>query len=84
VLLALLLGRPVVSISYNEKNDALMTEMGLARYCQPIEGFDVGRLMDQFRSLEQEGPRLRSAVSEKCARYRDELEEQYVHVFRAV
>ena len=54
VLLALMLGRPVVSMSYNEKNDALMREMGLAAYCQTLDELDPARLRVQFKSLERE------------------------------
>ena len=41
VVCALMMGRPVVSIGYHEKNDALMAEMGLQSYCQHIEHFSV-------------------------------------------
>jgi polysaccharide pyruvyl transferase WcaK-like protein len=77
VLLALLLGRPVVSISYNQKNDALMAEMGLGAYCQSIEGFQVERVLAQVASLEGEAARLLPAVAERAARYRTQLEALY-------
>ena len=51
VLLALLVEKPVISISYNQKNDDLMAEMGLGAFCQPIDELDVERLHDQFLAL---------------------------------
>jgi polysaccharide pyruvyl transferase WcaK-like protein len=81
VLFALLLGKPVVSISYNEKNDALMNEMGLARYCQRIDDLDLDRLIDQFEDLQQNAARLRPAIAAKAAAYREQLEEQYAVMF---
>ena len=77
VLLALLLGKPVVSISYNQKNDALMEEMGLGAYCQAIDGFDVERVVAQVASLEGEAARLMPAVAGRAARYRAELDALY-------
>jgi polysaccharide pyruvyl transferase WcaK-like protein len=67
----------VVSISYNQKNDALMEEMGLGAYCQAIDGFDVERVLAQVASLEGEAARLLPAVAGRAARYRAELEGLY-------
>jgi polysaccharide pyruvyl transferase WcaK-like protein len=83
VLLSLLLGKPVVSVSYNEKNDALMEQMGLSGYCQSIDAFEVDRLIDQFRDLERSEARLRPVIAQKVASYRDELREQYDRLFPA-
>lgn len=81
VLLGLLLGKPVVSVSYNEKNDALMAQAGLARYCQPIERLDLGRLIEQFLDLERNAARLCPDVLRVAARNREQLEELYALVF---
>jgi polysaccharide pyruvyl transferase WcaK-like protein len=51
VLLALMLGRPAVSIGYSDKNDALMDDFGLGGYCHNIESFDVRLVLDQLRQL---------------------------------
>lgn len=74
---ALMLGRPVMSVGFHEKNDALMADMGLADYCQHIERIDVDRLIRQFDALRaQLGPVARRIV-QKTADYRAALEEQY-------
>jgi polysaccharide pyruvyl transferase WcaK-like protein len=82
VLLSLLIGRPVVSISYNEKNDALMTDVGLAAYCQTVDRFEVPRLIEQLRSLENDAAALLESVAAKVATYRRELQGQYEILFQ--
>jgi polysaccharide pyruvyl transferase WcaK-like protein len=81
VLLALLLGKPVVSLSYNEKNDALMEEMGLEAFSGRLDDFNVERVLAQLATLQNEAPRLLPAVARKAAHYRLELETQYDTVF---
>jgi polysaccharide pyruvyl transferase WcaK-like protein len=82
VLLGLLLGKPVVSISYNEKNDALMAEMGLSKYCQSIDRLDFDRLIEQFSDIQENAVPLRAAIAAKGTSYRDQLNEQYRVIFR--
>jgi polysaccharide pyruvyl transferase WcaK-like protein len=84
VLLALFMGKPVVSISYNVKNEALMAEMGLAEYCQTIDELDVDRLIAQFISLEREAARLQPAIVAKAGLYRHGLEQQYQALFSGI
>jgi polysaccharide pyruvyl transferase WcaK-like protein len=83
LLCALMLGRPVVSIGYHSKNDALLTEMGLQAYCQHIENFDVDRLIQQFQLLSSELPLASHRIQQKCDRNRELLEEQYRRIFLA-
>jgi polysaccharide pyruvyl transferase WcaK-like protein len=51
VVCALKLARPTVSIGYEAKNDAVMTEVGLRDFCQFIEDLDLERLERQFTEL---------------------------------
>jgi polysaccharide pyruvyl transferase WcaK-like protein len=81
VLLGLFLGKPVVSLSYNEKNDALLKQMGLGAYAGSLEDFDVPRVLGQLSSLEAEAARLMPGVAEKAREYRQALETQYDSVF---
>ncbi len=77
VLLALLLGKPVVSVSYEAKNDALMQQMGLGRFCQTLDAPDLQRLLVQFRELQQEAAALRAALAQRTAANRAQLAQQY-------
>ena len=54
VVCALKLARPTVSIGYEAKNDAVMTELGLGDFCQFIEDLDLDRLEMQFTKLQKE------------------------------
>jgi polysaccharide pyruvyl transferase WcaK-like protein len=45
------MGRAPISLGYALKNDELMAEFGLGAFCQHIERFDTGVLMEQFDRL---------------------------------
>ena len=77
VVCSLMLGRPVVSIGYHEKNEALLAEMGLQAYCQHIEHFSVEELIRQFQSLASDLSPASQRIEHKCAEYRERLEAQY-------
>lgn len=51
VVCALKMGKPTISIGYQDKNDVLLAEMGLADFCQHIERLDLGRLQEQTIAL---------------------------------
>ena len=81
VLLGLFLGKPALSVSYEKKNDALMAAMGLDRYCQSLDEFDVDRLIEQFGDLERNADQLRAVIANRAERYRADLEVQYQSLF---
>ena len=81
VLCSLMLGRPVVSIGYAAKNDALLTEMGLAGYGQHIETFDVARLQEQFLSLVSNHSAALHSIDATNHLYRQMLDRQYDRLF---
>jgi polysaccharide pyruvyl transferase WcaK-like protein len=84
LILALMLGKPVISISYDAKNDALLDGFGLGRYCQPIDRLSVARLIDQFIELEVRAKQGEPVVRQRTAEYRNRLDEQYRVVLRDV
>lgn len=49
--LGLLLGKPVVSLSFEAKHDALMSDVGLGEYCLSLDDFSLERLLEQFQRL---------------------------------
>src|SRR5467141_2570328 len=77
LILGLLLNKPVMSISYDPKNDALLERFGLGRYCQPIDGLDVERLIEQFIDLERHGAARLPVLRERAGECRRLLDEQY-------
>jgi len=84
VLFALLAGRPVLSIAYNAKNDALMADVGLANYCQSIDTFDVEGLVERFCALERNAHLLLPSIAAKVAFYRREVDRQYDRLFGVI
>ncbi len=81
VLLALLLGKPVLSLSYNEKNDALLRDMGFGAYAGSLDAFDVERTLAQLSRLQEGAAQLLPGAAEKARAYRQALEAQYDRVF---
>lgn len=77
VLCALKLSKPTISIGYAAKNDALMTEMGLADFCQSVPSLDVERLIEQFTALESRREQLERTIVEKNLTGARRLEHQY-------
>jgi len=84
VLLALLLNKPVISISFHHKCASLMEEMGLSAYCHDINHMDAGRLIEQFQDLERNAGRLKPAIMQRVEQSRRALDEQYSVIFRSV
>jgi polysaccharide pyruvyl transferase WcaK-like protein len=77
LILALLMGIPVISISYDPKSDHLLDAFGLGQFCHSIAAIDVDRLIGQLRELLQlrheRGPLLRL----KSEALRAVLDEQF-------
>jgi len=80
LVLGIMLNKPVISISYDPKNDSLLQGCGLGEYCQSIEGVDLERLIAQFIQLESQADGLRIELRRKSDEYRSLLNEQYRQV----
>jgi polysaccharide pyruvyl transferase WcaK-like protein len=76
IVCALRLGKPLVSLGYAEKNDVLMTEMGVGRFCQHVERFDLDLLIEQFTQLVAERQRYEDAIRRANLSYQERLERQ--------
>ena len=81
VLLALMLGKPVLAISYHEKVDALMEEAGLSAFRQDIESIDLEKLIGHFAALEEQSDHIRQQLHQKAEACRVRLDDQYKRVF---
>jgi polysaccharide pyruvyl transferase WcaK-like protein len=73
---ALKLGRPTISIGYANKNDALLTEMGLGDFCQYIESLDVDLLIRQFITLADKREEHEQRIREVNRAYQQRLAHQ--------
>lgn len=77
ILKAVLLGRPAISISYARKNDELMSAMGLAGYCHPIETFDPAQVFEQVQQLAALPEPPTATLSQRVTEYRVTLASQF-------
>jgi len=80
ILLALMLEKPVVALSYHEKIASLMRGVGLGEFYQDVDGLDVQKLVDQFTSLERNAAAATSILGRKREEYRRALDEQYAAI----
>ena len=77
VLCALKLAKPTLSVGYSAKFGVLMTEMGLAEFCQSARSLDVDRLIEQFTELESRSAQLRQMMKERNAVNMQLLDQQF-------
>ena len=84
VLFSLRLGRPTVAIGYAAKHQALMTQMGMARYCQDASSLDVSRLIEQFTELESRAAELRLVIAERNAAMARLVDNQFATLSTAL
>jgi len=81
VLLSLLLNKPVIAISFHHKSSSLMRQMKLSDYCHEIADIDATRLIEQFRTLEQNREDVRRTIARGVEEARAAVEEQYDLLF---
>ncbi len=81
VLLALMLDKPAIAISFHPKCTALMSQMKLSAYCHDIHEMEADVLIEQFRRLEQSTGRVKQTIAQGVAAARDQLDEQYDLLF---
>jgi polysaccharide pyruvyl transferase WcaK-like protein len=84
VLLSHVLGKPVLGISYDQKVDALLRELGQQNYCVDIGTFEVTRLKALFTSMESKLENLTQQIEKKEKEYQQLLEHQYNELFGTV
>jgi len=77
IILALMLNKKAISLSYNYKFESLMAELGLGEYCFSIDGLDVDSLINQFIELEKKAETLVPSLGQKTEEYRIALDRQY-------
>lgn len=67
VLCALKLGKPTMALAYSEKHNALMADMGMVEYCQPVQSFDVDRVVEQLEQMTEHREELHNTMRERHA-----------------
>jgi polysaccharide pyruvyl transferase WcaK-like protein len=82
VLLALMLNKPALSLSYHDKFASLLAGVGLAEYCHDIDTLDIDTLSAQIVQLEETGGNLAPQLKQRVEEYRNALDEQYACIFK--
>jgi polysaccharide pyruvyl transferase WcaK-like protein len=80
IVLALMLKKPVVALSYHQKIASLMSGVGLSEYCQDIDEPGVDGLVERFTRLERNAGTARALIERKAEEYRKALDEQYARI----
>lgn len=80
VMCALKLEKPVISIGYAAKNNAIMADAGLADFCQHTNTLDVDLLIKQFTELESRSVQVRQTVRERNVANARLLNEQFAEL----
>jgi len=84
VLLAILLNKPVLSISFHPKCVSLMRGMGLSDYSLDIRSVNSKSLIEQFLVLRNNIASVKAVMRERTEQFRAELDEQYRIIFSEV
>ncbi len=84
VVCGLMMGKPVISLSYAKKNDVLLDDMGLGDFCQHIEFLNLDRLKAQFERLMRDRDEYQPGIIQKVAQYREQLAQQEKHLQAAL
>jgi polysaccharide pyruvyl transferase WcaK-like protein len=80
VIAALKLCKPTIAISYSPKHDALMAEMGMPRFSQPVNPFDHDLLIKRFVELESNSEQFREVLMRSNAANEQLLREQFAEL----
>jgi polysaccharide pyruvyl transferase WcaK-like protein len=84
ILLATLVNKPVLALSYHEKVDVLMHDTGQAEYRLSIDDFDVDTLIERFTALETNRGTIEKQLTQNTQQYRAALDEQYERIFSII
>ncbi len=83
IVFGFLCGKPVISISFHHKCEAVMEMMGMSDYCLEMGGLKAGLLIDAFCRLEANAHAIRPAIQEKITAFQQALDKQYAMLFGA-
>lgn len=76
IVAALIVGRPVVSLGYAEKNRSLLNQVGLAEYCQSVDAIDPQAVAASVTELlDSDG--LTDRLTLQTADWRRQIDEEF-------
>jgi polysaccharide pyruvyl transferase WcaK-like protein len=77
VICGLKLAKPTIALGYSGKHDALMRDMGMEDYCQPVKSFDIDLLLTQLDQMAERSIELRKTMQKRHAVKAELLERQF-------
>jgi polysaccharide pyruvyl transferase WcaK-like protein len=80
VVCALKLSKPTIALGYSEKFTSIMSDMGLAEFCQSARDMDVDQLIAQFQRLEQRSADLQQEMADRNAVISRLIDEQFTRL----
>lgn len=84
VVAAILLAKPVISLGYAKKNEAVLKGTGLEGYCQHVEKLDLDQLKRDFEELAANRAQSGDRVASVAENYRRRLEQQFSALFESI
>ena len=81
IILALMLNKPIISLSYHNKFSSLMTELELEEYCQDTKDLNIEKLKELFTKLMKNVESIKQHIKLKTEENRLALERQYLFIF---
>jgi polysaccharide pyruvyl transferase WcaK-like protein len=81
VVLSLLAGRPALSVSYQQKNDSVLADLGEARYALDVHRFSLADLDQRFDELWERRHAYQARLAGYVRQQRARLDAQYDEVF---
>ena len=81
LVLALILHKPVIALSDLPKVDALLVDLGMGRFCLPLEGLKTEELTGRFLQLRNDADNLKPYIKDAVEKYRHSVDEQYATVY---
>jgi polysaccharide pyruvyl transferase WcaK-like protein len=76
-----MMARPVIALSYLQKMEDLMRDMGNTDYCMDIEHFESWKLIERFQSMLNQEEHLRSELQRTSTQYADALRVDFDSLF---
>jgi polysaccharide pyruvyl transferase WcaK-like protein len=80
IIFSILLGTPVLALSYYRKIEDLMTDMGQGDFVLAIKDLDLDSLLRSFSQLEGRLDAVRRETTERRAQYQRALAQQYLEL----
>jgi polysaccharide pyruvyl transferase WcaK-like protein len=81
LVLALMLDKPVIALSDLPKVTALLVDLGLGRFCLPLENLMTTELIHRFAELQDGAGKLKPYMRDAVDKYRRAVDEQYGEVY---